>query len=121
LNRYQRNSKEDQMRFHIPAVLLLGTLTVSACASSPSAIAPVSMGNAFASMSCQQAQASLGQERQTLAALESKQRGAVIGDAVGVFLIAVPVSSLTGGDKEGEIAASKGKVMAYEARLATCP
>lgn len=33
---------------------------------------------------------------------------------MGVFLIGVPASSLTGGDKEGDISVSKGKVIAIE-------
>ena len=59
-------------------------------------------------------------ETQQLAALEGKQKGAVAGDAIGVFLIGVPVSSLTGGDVSGHIATSKGKVLALEARVASC-
>jgi len=43
-----------------------------------------------------------------------------MGDAVGVFLIGVPVSSLSGSDKEGLIATSKGKVTALETRLLRC-
>lgn len=93
---------------------------LAACAQSPASIQPVSMGNAFAAVSCQQARADLTAERQALAALESRQKGAVAGDAIGVFLIGVPVSSLTGGDVAGHIAASKGKVLALEARLASC-
>ena len=60
------------------------------------------------------------QERQSLAALESKQRSAATGDALGVFFIGVPVSSLTGNDVSGSIGASKGKVVALENRLMTC-
>jgi hypothetical protein len=59
-------------------------------------------------------------EQQTLASLSAAQQSAVTGDAVGVFLIGVPMSSLSGGDKEGAIAASKGKILALEARLVTC-
>jgi Skp family chaperone for outer membrane proteins len=92
----------------------------AACAPGPDSIAPVSMGNAFADMSCQQAAANLAAERQTTQALAAKQRGAQIGDAVGVFLIAVPVSSLTGGNVAGDLGMSKGKVAALEARLASC-
>lgn len=103
----------------LPAALLVLPL-LAACAASPSSIQPVSMGNAFAAVSCAQAEADLHVERQTLAALESKQKGAVVGDAVGVFLIGVPVSSLSGGDRAGAIGASKGKVLALEARLASC-
>lgn len=93
---------------------------IAACAQSPSSIAPVSLGNAYAGVSCQQARADLIAERQTLAALEAKQKGAVVGDAIGVFLIGVPTSSLTGGNKAGDIAASKGKIIALEARMASC-
>src|SRR5690606_25017474 len=95
-------------------------LTLAACAKSPDSIAPVSMGNAFAGVSCQQAAQSLNTERQSLAALEAKQRSAVAGDAISVFLIGVPVSSLTGGDVGGEIGAAKGKIMSLEARLSSC-
>lgn len=93
---------------------------IAACAQSPNAIAPVSMAGAFDATPCQQAADMLAAERQTLAALESKQRSAVTGDAIGVFLIGVPVSSLSGGDVAGHIGASKGKVMALEARVAGC-
>jgi hypothetical protein len=43
-----------------------------------------------------------------------------MGDAIGVFLIGVPVSSLSGGDKEGLIAAAKGKELALQNRLLGC-
>ena len=96
-------------------------LTVAACAQSPDAIAPVSMGNAFAQVPCRQAHAMLTQERQNLAVLSQAQNNAVAGDAIGVFLIGVPMSSLSGGDKAGDIAATKGKIIALEGRMATCP
>lgn len=102
------------------ALAALAAAGIAACAKSPDAIAPVSMGSAYAGLSCQQAAADLRAERAALAALEGKQRGAVAGDAVGVFLIGVPMSSLSGGNVEGQIAASKGKVMALDARLASC-
>jgi len=93
---------------------------LAGCAKGPDSIPPVSMGNAFARTTCGQAQALLIEERQRLAALESEQRSAVAGDAVGVFLIGVPLSSLSGGDKAGQIGASKGKIVALENRLVAC-
>ncbi len=86
----------------------------------PDAIAPVSMGNAYSGISCNNAKQMLVAEKQNLTALEVKQKNAVVGDAIGVFLIAVPVSSLTGNDVEGEIATAKGKVIALENRTMTC-
>ncbi len=93
---------------------------VAACAKGPDSIPPVAMYNAFVAVPCADARAQLMQERQTLAALEGKQRSAVAGDAVGVFLIGVPVSSLTGNDVSGQIGASKGKVLALESRMMSC-
>ncbi|GFE51747.1 hypothetical protein So717_35000 [Roseobacter cerasinus] len=99
----------------LPAALLC-----AACAKAPDAIAPVSMGNAFAAVSCKDARTQLAEEQQTLAALEEQQRNARTGDAIGVFLILVPVSSITGNSVEGELATSKGKVVALENRLQSC-
>ena len=44
----------------------------------------------------------------------------VAADAVGVFLILVPVGSLTGGDVSGQIATERGRLLALDARLARC-
>ena len=100
-------------------LLAIPTLLLG-CAKSPDSIAPVSMGNAFVETSCADAITMLNAERPILAALEQKQRDAVAGDAIGVFLVLIPVSSLTGGNVEGDIAASKGKVLALEARTSSC-
>jgi hypothetical protein len=78
------------------------------------------MAGAYNGISCEQARVSLTAERQNLASLSAAQSSAVAGDAVGVFLIGVPVSSLSGGDKAGDIGLSKGKIAAFEARLASC-
>ncbi|KQB95687.1 hypothetical protein AL073_15905 [Loktanella sp. 1ANDIMAR09] len=102
-------------------VLLLSiAIAVSACAKRPDAIAPVAMGDAFNGLSCNQAQTMLNTERTTLATLSAAQTTAANNDAFGVFLIGVPMGSVTGGDNEGNIAASKGKILALENRLVTC-
>jgi hypothetical protein len=91
-------------------------LVVTGCARRPDSIAPASIPfEAYASMDCAQINSLLISERQILTSLEAQQNSAANGDALGVFLIGVPVSSLTGGDQEGNIAVSKGKVQALEA------
>lgn len=102
------------------AAALVCLAGLSACAKSPSAIPPVSMGNAFANTSCAQARAHLTAEQANLGSLSAAQKSAVAGDAIGVFLIGVPVSSLSGNDRAGDIGASKGKVIALESRLQSC-
>jgi hypothetical protein len=102
------------------SIVIMMTLTVGACAKSPDAIVPVSMAGAYDDVSCKKASTILAQERSTLATLSAQQESAVTGDAVGVFLLGVPMSSVSGQDVEGSIAASKGKILALEARLQSC-
>ena len=103
-----------------PILALVVAALLAGCAESPDAIAPVSMVGAYDGVPCSKARTLLEQERATLSALSTAQEAAVSGDAVGVFLIGVPVSSLNGKDKAGAIATSKGKILALEARLQTC-
>ncbi|SHL75477.1 hypothetical protein [Roseibium suaedae] len=90
-------------------------LVLSSCAKRPDAIVPVDIPMAaYTNLSCFEIEKNLAEERVTLARLSSEQNQAANGDAFGVFLVGVPVSSVTGGDKEGMVAASKGKVQAME-------
>jgi hypothetical protein len=105
----------------LPIIITAAALTLmSACAQSPGSIEPVSMGAAYSGVSCEQASIEYASASNALAALSSKQKGAVAGDAVGVLLIGVPVSSLTGGDVSGQIALEKGKIASLDARLLGC-
>ncbi|WP_311030919.1 hypothetical protein [Mesorhizobium koreense] len=93
----------------------LACASLSACAKNPESIAPMTMPiNAYSGLDCRQ----LGSEHQKtslqLQQVEAAQRQAVTGDAVGVFLIGVPVSSLSGSDRAGEVAQYKGEMVAIE-------
>lgn len=105
------------LKFVAAAALVL---TTAACTPRADSIAPVSMTGAFDTMSCSKAKTDLASERTKLAALEKKQNNAATGDAIGVFLVLIPVSKLTGGDVAGEVGTSKGKVLALEQRVARC-
>lgn len=48
-------------------------------------------------------------DRERLAHVSNQQTKAANGDALGVFLIGVPVASLAGSDHEAEIAILKGR------------
>lgn len=102
------------------AVASASILFCLACTPRPDSIPPVSMTGAFDNMSCNQAITALNAERVTLARLEQQQNSAATADAVGVFLVLVPVSKLTGGDRAGEVGTSKGRVIALEQRVSRC-
>lgn len=108
------------MNKSIAFIALLSLAAATACTPRADAVAPVSMTGAYDKMSCSKAKNELSTERVKLAALEKKQNGAATGDAIGVFLVLVPVSKLTGGDVAGDLGTSKGKVLALEQRVASC-
>jgi hypothetical protein len=88
---------------------------ISGCAKRPDAIVPVDIPiAAYGNLDCKQIADEMIKENGNLAALSKAQNEAATGDAVGVFLVGVPMSSVTGGDKEGQIAVSKGKVLSLE-------
>ncbi|MDZ7937953.1 MAG: hypothetical protein U5M53_06590, partial [Rhodoferax sp.] len=83
---------------------------LSSCAKRPDAIVPVDIPMAvYQGQSCQQLGNELIKEQQNLAAVSKAQNEAATGDAVGVFLIGVPMSSAVGGDKEGQGGRRKGE------------
>lgn len=90
-------------------------LSVASCAKRPDAIVPVDIPMAaYTNESCDHLAQELVKEQQNLAAVSKDQNQAATGDAVGVFMLGVPVSSTFGGDKEGQVAVAKGKVQAIE-------
>lgn len=102
------------MKTRLIFTLLLAVSAV-ACAKRPDAIVPVDIPiAAYANLNCQGLAHELSREKSNLAVLSKQQNEAATGDAVGVFLIGVPASSTFGGDKEGQVAVSKGKVNAIE-------
>ncbi|RCS21352.1 hypothetical protein DUT91_24725 [Phyllobacterium salinisoli] len=102
------------MKLHALTALALSASLV-ACAKRPDAIVPVDIPMAaYTNLRCAELAQELIKERNNLAALSKQQNQAATGDAVGVFLLGVPASSTFGGDKEGQVAVSKGKVNAIE-------
>lgn len=113
-SRYNQNAHEgDQMKKLLISATML--LAVTSCAKRPDAIVPVDIPmGAYTGESCEGLARELVKEQQNLAAVSKEQNQAATGDAVGVFMLGVPVSSTFGGDKEGQVAVAKGKVQAIE-------
>jgi hypothetical protein len=98
-------------------LLIVSALAVlGGCAKRPDAIAPTAFpAETYANLKCQEINNNLIMEKGTLATLSASQNSAANADAVGVFLVGIPLASLTDGDKEGLIAVTKGKIQALEA------
>jgi hypothetical protein len=102
-------------KFILPVIC---AVFISACAKQPEQIAAVNVGgDAYARSSCSQLLAERTTISQELENLSAKQKTAANGDAWGVFLLGLPLSSMSGGDQEAMIAVAKGKVQAIDRQL----
>lgn len=95
------------------AVAISMTMLV-ACAKSPSSIAPASISSSeYDHLSCEKLGVELAQADSRLTEASGRQNNAQAMDAVGVFLVLIPVSALAG-DAEGEVAQYKGEKLAIQ-------
>jgi hypothetical protein len=99
-------------------MMLAFALALTACAKRPDAIVPADIPMAaYSNQSCEQLAQEYIKEQTSLTAVSKQQHDAANGDAFGVFLIGVPMSSTFGGDKEGQVAVAKGKVQAIQSAM----
>lgn len=90
-------------------------LLVAACAERPENIAAIPMDSgSYKNMSCKQMAREETKIRNDLDALSAAQNKTATRDAWGVFLLGLPVSSMSGSDKEALIAVAKGKLDAID-------
>lgn len=100
--------------FVVPAL----ALAISSCAKRPDAIVPADIPMAaYTNLTCEQLGQEMIKEQTALSAVSKAQNDAATGDAFGVFLIGVPMSSTFGGDKEGQVSVAKGKVQAIQSAM----
>lgn len=99
------------MNFTKVAASILLCAVVSACAKQPENIAAVPMDTAsYERMSCRSLAAEEAKITAELNALSAAQKSVANSDALGVFLLGIPWSSMSGNDKEALIAVAKGRV-----------
>lgn len=94
----------------LPCILL-----ASACAKQADQIPAANLGpNPYLGASCNQLAETKLQLEQNLETLTAAQKNAATGDTVGVILLGLPLSSMSGNDKETDIAITKGKIQAVQ-------
>lgn len=95
-------------------LLLLALAVISGCANRPEAIrASFVSHEKYADQNCTELSAIMATTRAELDKFSKLQDSKATGDAVGVFLLGVPLSKLTG-DHEADVARLKGTVEAVE-------
>lgn len=107
-----------KVRINLLHSLLIASL-LTACASRPDAIVPVNISaEEYYGLSCADTTSLLTQKRDLLREAERQQNRAATGDAIGVFLVLLPLGTVIGSDNEGAVAQYKGEVLALERAMA---
>jgi hypothetical protein len=95
--------------------IVLVTMVIAGCASRADSVAPIAMPSSnYKGLSCDDTKTALTQARSRQSALTESQNNAATGDAVGVLFVLLPVGSIFGADKEGQLAQAKGEVLALQ-------
>lgn len=111
-------------RFVNFGLLIMASTAIFACAKQPEEIAAIPMeASLYSGQSCTNMAQTKVKLQQDLASLSAQQKSAASGDAFGVFMLGLPLSSMSGGDKEAEISVTKGKLDALEQEMVRkrCP
>lgn len=88
-------------------------IAVSACAKNPEDVVAADLGpNAFLNFSCSNLAKQELTVKQNIENLSAAQRSARSNDTLGVILIGVPVSSMSGNDQEAQLSVAKGQLQA---------
>lgn len=102
------------------AFFILAMLPLAACAAAPASIQPAYVSAVpYESWTCTQLAEESIRVNDALATASRAQEQARGNDAVGVILIGIPVSSLSGGNIAPQIAHLKGQKNAIETTMIT--
>ena len=102
-------------KFVTGSAIVALAFTLASCAERPENIAAIPMDNAgYNNLSCKKLAREETQIRNDLDALSARQNKTASRDFWGVFLLGLPVSSMSGSDKEALIGVAKGKLDAID-------
>ena len=94
----------------IRTLTVIATLTLCACARTPESIAPSYVSPlSYRGYDCSQLAEESVRVSEALATASEQQRNARTNDTIGVLLLGIPVSSLSGGNVSTQVGRLKGE------------
>lgn len=104
--------------------IFCGALLLSACATAPSQIAAIYvMPGPYRDLNCEQLAAERARVSGLLDRAVHSQERARTWDTAGVLMVGLPVATMAGGNRRGEIADYRGQINAIDlvGREKSCP
>lgn len=107
------------MRVISLGLIFAAAIGISGCAKSPDAVAAAEIDDsAYLRMSCSTLNQKEVQGQAAVESLSAKQQAAANNDALGVFLLGLPLSSMSGNDPETQLSIAKGQLNAIKSAKA---
>lgn len=93
--------------------LFLAAFVVAGCAKQPDAVAPAEIDHtSMMRFSCSNLRQKEKQGEIAVESLSAEQKSAADNDALGVFLLGLPLASMSGNDPETKLSIAKGQLNA---------
>ncbi len=107
------------MKIQTLALPLFCAFTISACAKSPDAVAAAQIDDsAYLQLSCSTLRQKEAEGEAAVGTLSAQQKAAADNDALGVFLLGLPLASMSGNDPEAQLSIAKGQLNAIKSAKA---
>lgn len=108
------------MRYPYTVFPLIGVLLVAGCAKQPEEVAAAEIDAAqYTRYSCATLRKKEAEGQAAVESLSSQQKAAANNDALGVFLLGLPLASMSGNDPETKLSIAKGQLNAVKTAKAT--
>ena len=107
------------MKYRNLGLTVVCALAVAGCAKKPEAVAAAQIDDsAYLRYSCSTLRQKEVQGEAAVGNLSAKQQAAADNDALGVFLLGLPLASMSGNDPETQLSIAKGQLNAIKSAKA---
>ena len=94
---------------------LAALMALSNCAKAPEAVEATKFDHrAYLQLSCKTLRTKEAEGEAAVSSLSAKQKAAADNDALGVFLLGLPLASMSGNDPEAQLSIAKGQLDAVK-------
>jgi len=96
-------------------LILVSMIMLGACAKKPDAVEPAKIDHTpYLQLSCSNLAQKQNEGQLAVESLSAKQKAAADNDALGVFLLGLPLASMSGNDPEAQLSIAKGQLNAIK-------
>lgn len=111
----ETSENQIDMKILSAAAIVMGAMVLTNCAKAPEAVEPTKFDHQpYLRLSCSTLRKKEAEGTIAVNSLSAKQKAAADNDALGVFLLGLPLASMSGNDPEAQLSIAKGQLDAVK-------